>query len=93
MLNLVENCIKNVYSQRTKAGITSDQLHTVSHLTMQFTSPTVYKSRLTPLFVQVFTTQLYTPKISQFHLLYKQLYPQSTVPIIMKNKEKLERNT
>jgi len=91
--SLVENWIKNVYSQRTQTGITSEQLHTGSSLTHQFTFPTVHKSLLTPLFVLVVNTQFYTAKNHQFNLLYSHLYPQSTAPINMKKKERKEKNT
>jgi hypothetical protein len=89
----VDNWIKNVYSLRIQTGTTSDELRTPSLLTHQFTFPAVHNSRLTPLFVQVFASQFYTPKKSEYHLLGRQLYPQSTPPINKKKKEKLERNT
>ncbi|MDB5179823.1 MAG: hypothetical protein JWN12_455 [Candidatus Saccharibacteria bacterium] len=89
----VDNWIKNVYSLRTKTGTTSDELHTPNLFTHQFTFPTVHNSRLTPLFVQAFASPFYTAKISRYHPLDRQLYPQSTPPINKKKKEKLERNT
>jgi hypothetical protein len=93
LLSPVDNCIKNVYSLRTKTGTTSDQLRTPSLLIQQFTFPTVHNSQVTPLFVQVFTAQFYTAKIDKYHLLNRRLYPQSTAPINKKNKGKMERNT
>jgi hypothetical protein len=89
----VDNCIKNVYSLRKQTGTTSDELHTGSQLVKQFSFPTVHNSLVTPLFIQAFITQLSTLKITQFHLLDRWLYPQSTPPINKKNKGKMERNT
>ena len=84
----VNNCIKNVYNLRTQTGKTSEQLHTPSTLTHQFTQPMVHNSRVTPLFVLVLATQLSTSKMNELHLLYRRLYPQSTPPINKKKKEK-----
>jgi hypothetical protein len=93
MLNLVDKWVKNVYSLRTRPSKTSGWLHTTNQLTRQLTHSPVYNIQLTPLFIQTFTPLFYTPKINQFHLLYSQLYPQSTVPINKKKKKILERNT
>jgi len=89
----VDKWIKNVYSLRIQSGITSEQLHTATHLSQQFTTTPVHNPLLTPLFVQVFTPQLSPQKISNFNLLERRLYPQSTAPINKKKKEKKERNT
>jgi len=89
----VDKWIKNVYSLRTQTGITSEQLHTVTHLSRQFTASPVHNSLVTPLFVQVFTPQLSPQKLSNFNLLYRQLYPLSTAPINKKKKGNKERNT
>jgi hypothetical protein len=89
----VENWIKNVYRQRAKTGITSDQLSTPSRLTYQFAYSAVYNSPVTPLFVQVFTTLFSTLKITKIDLLIQHLYPQSTPPINKKKNGKMERNT
>jgi len=89
----VENCIKNVYNLRIQTGITSEQLHTPSVLTQQFTHSPVHNYQVTPLFVRVFTPLLYTRKINKFHLLDRWLYPQSTPPINKKKKGNMERNT
>jgi hypothetical protein len=89
----VENWIKNVYRQRAKTGITSDQLSTPSRLTYQFAHSAVYNSPVTPLFVQVFTALFSTLKITKIDLLIQHLYPQSTPPINKKKNGKMERNT
>ena len=89
----VDKWIKNVYSLRTGTGTTSDNLPTPSSLSQQFTHVPVHKPQLIPLFVQVFTPQLSTVKITHFNLLYSRLYPQSTAPINKKKKGKMERNT
>jgi hypothetical protein len=89
----VDKWIKNVYSQGKQIGTTSDQLPTTSLLGGQFTHLPVYNSLVTPLFVQVFTPALCTPKIKEYHLLKRHLYPQSTPPINKKKNGKMERNT
>ena len=89
----VDKWIKNVYSLRIQTGTTSEQLHTPTHLTQQFTYHPVHKSQVTPLFVQVFTPQLSTSENTNFNLLHSWLYPQSTAPINKKKKGKMERNT
>jgi len=89
----VDKWIKNVYSLRIETGTTSEQLDTASHLTQQFTMSPVHNPQVTPLFVQVFTPQLSPLKISDFNLLDRRLYPQSTAPINKKKKGNKERNT
>ena len=81
----VENCTKNVYRQRTKTGITSDQLSTPSRLAYQLVQSVVHNSPVTPLFVQVLTTLFSTSKITKIYLLMRHLYPRSTPPINKKN--------
>ena len=85
--------VKNVYSLRIPQGINGDKLHTGSLLTKQFTARPVHNPQLIPLFVQVFTPQLSPQKLSNFNLLYRQLYPLSTAPINKKKKGNKERNT
>lgn len=85
--------VKNVYSLCTQTGTTSDDLYTPSVQSQQLTHQTVDNSRVTPLFVQVFTSRLSTQKNHYFNLLYNHLYPLSTAPINMKKKEIRERNT
>jgi len=85
--------VKNVYSLRTAWGINSGQLPTDTIFTRQHTYHLVHNSPFIPLLVQVFTPHLSTAKITQSHPLYTRLYPQSTSPITMKKKEKIERNT
>lgn len=90
---ILSTWVKNVYSLGTQTGTTSDDLYTPSVLRQQLTHQAVDNSRVTPLFVQVFASQLSTQKNHLFNLLNNHLYTLSTAPTNKKKKEIRERNT
>jgi len=90
---LFSTWVKNVYSLRIDQGTKGDNLYT-DHPLARFIAPTtVDNPPVTPLFVPALAIQFSPSKISQLHLLYRQLYPQSTPPINKKKKERKELNT
>ena len=83
----VHTWVQNVYNQWVLSGTTQGYLSPILNTFFKNTQTVVHKQAIIRPVLPTIHTSLYTRIKAFFNLLYTQLYPQSTAPIIKKKKK------